>query len=97
MKTACWQRSFLPSWGYSEGAHCGAGLICQRRQPGEGTRHIFVKANVFPGNDFEVYCKGDYSSMDDLDKAKESCFSCISSSADSTFPDTALRHAGSPF
>ena len=29
---------------------------------------------VLLGSDFELFCKGDYSSTDDLDEAKESYF-----------------------
>ena len=61
------------------GCTTAQGVICQRRHPGEGVRHIFAKAGVFPGI---------------LSLMK---LSCISSSATPTSPDTALRHAGSPF
>ena len=33
-----------------------------------------AKADVFPSSDFELFCKGDFSSTNDLGEAKESYF-----------------------
>ena len=33
-----------------------------------------AKADVFPSSDFELFCKGDFSSTIDLGEAKESYF-----------------------
>ena len=34
----------------------------------------FRKGRCFPGSNFELFCKGDYSNTNDLDKVKESYF-----------------------
>ena len=50
-----------------------------------------AKADVFPSSDFELFCKGDFSSTNDLGEAKESYFLVA------IYSSAPLRRAGSPF
>ena len=50
-----------------------------------------AKADVFPSSDFELFCKGDFSSTNDLGEAKESYFLVAN------YSSAPLRRAGSPF
>ena len=46
----------------------------QKKARGTFSLKTKAKADVFPSSNFELFCKGDFSSTNDLDESKESYF-----------------------
>ena len=46
----------------------------QKKAHGTFLLHTKAKEDAFPSSDFELFCKGDFSSTNDLGEAKESYF-----------------------
>ena len=63
----------------------------QRKACGTFSLKTKAKADVFPSSDFELFCKGDFSSTNDLGEAKESYFLVA------IYSSAPLLRAGSPF